>query len=60
MNKNPYQAMPRKGELAKNLNLPIEAMLAHISHINPAELVVISNRTTRCSRITERGVYHEC
>ena len=29
-------------------------------HINPAELVVISNRTTRCSRIAERGVYHEC
>ena len=35
-------------------------LLAHISHINPAELVVISNRTTRCSRIAERGVYHEC
>ena len=32
----------------------------HISHINPAGLVVISNRTTRCSRIAERSAYHEC
>ena len=31
MNKNPYQTMPRKGELAKNLNLPIEAMLERIT-----------------------------
>ena len=31
MNKNPYQTMPRKGELAKNLNLPIEALLERIT-----------------------------
>ena len=32
----------------------------HISHINPAGLAVISNRTTRCSRIAEHCSYHEC
>ena len=32
----------------------------HISHINPAGLAVISNGTTRCSRIAERSAYHEC
>ena len=34
--------------------------LTHISHINPAGLAVISNGTTRCSRIAERSAYHEC
>ena len=36
------------------------AVLTHISHINPAGLAVISNRTTRCSRIAEHSGYHEC
>ena len=35
-------------------------ILAHISHINLAGLAVISNRTTRCSRIAEYSGYHEC
>ncbi len=33
---------------------------AHISHINPAGRTVISNGTTRCSRIAEYSGYHEC
>ena len=33
---------------------------AHIPHINPAGLAVISNGTTRCSRIAEHSGYHEC
>ena len=38
----------------------VERYVTHISHINPAGLTVISNRTTRCSRIAERSGYHEC
>ena len=34
--------------------------LPHISHINPARCVVISNSDTRCSRIAEHSGYHEC
>ena len=39
---------------------PFSVVLTHISHINPAGLAVISNRTTRCSRIAEHCSYHEC
>ena len=35
-------------------------IISHISHINPAGLAVISNGTTRCSRIAEHSGYHEC
>ena len=35
-------------------------IFTHISHINPAGLAVISNGTTRCSRIAEYSGYHEC
>ena len=40
--------------------LPRQEVYTHISHINPAGLAVISNRTTRCSRIAEHSGYHEC
>ena len=38
----------------------MQKMSSHISHINPAGHAVISNRTTRCSRISEHSGYHEC
>ena len=34
-------------------------LLAHISHINPAGLAVISNSDTQCSRIAKHSGYHE-
>ena len=38
----------------------LEDEYTHISHINPARCVVISNSDTRCSRIAEHSGYHEC
>ena len=38
----------------------VPLVLAHISHINPADRAVISNICIRCSRIAEHIGYHEC
>ena len=39
---------------------PPDEVLPHISHIKPAGLTAISNKTARCSRIAEHSGYHEC
>ena len=40
--------------------LTTDNVFAHISHIKPAGLTAISNKTARCSRIAEHSGYHEC
>ena len=50
----------RTEQAAYELVKAIRDPLAHISHIKPAGLTAISNKTARCSRIAEHSGYHEC